>query len=49
MYDKLAKLQMRVARAILDVDLTVPPETIFSQLKLMTFPERVVYNKAIQM
>jgi len=31
MYDKLVKLQMRVARAILDVDLTVHPETKFSQ------------------
>jgi len=39
----------RAARAILDVDFTVPSETMFTQLKWMTFPERVVYHKAIQM
>jgi len=43
------KLQKRAARAILDVDVTVPSETMFTQLKWMTFPERVVYHKAIQM
>ena len=36
-------------RAILDVGFTVPSETMFTQLKWMTFPERVVYPKAIQM
>ena len=41
MEDKLVKLQTRAARAILDVD--------FTRLTLMTFPERVVYHKAIQM
>jgi len=25
------------------------PETMFTQLKWMTFPEQVVYHKAIQM
>ena len=49
MEDKLVKLQKRSARAILDVDVTVPSETMFTQLKWMTFPERVVYHKAIQM
>jgi len=49
MEDKLVKLQKRAARAILDVDFIVPLETMFTQIKWMTFPERVVYNKAIQM
>jgi len=45
--DKLIKLQNRAAIAILDF--TVPSETMFTQLKWMTFPERVVYHKAVQM
>jgi len=45
--DKLIKLQNRAAIAILDF--TVPSETMFTLLKWMTFPERVVYHKAIQM
>ena len=45
MEDKLVKLQKRVAGEILDVDVTVPSETMFTQLKWMTFPERVVYLK----
>jgi len=45
--DKLVKLQKRDARAILDVDFTVHSETMFTQLKWMTFPERVVYHKTI--
>ena len=47
--DKLVKLQKRAARAILDVDFTVPSETMFTQFKWMTFPERVVCHKAKQM
>ena len=47
--DKLVELQKRAARAISDVDFTVPSETMFTQLKWMTFPERVVYHNAIQM
>ena len=43
------KLQKRAAGAILDVDFTVPSLTMFTQLKRMTFPEQVVYHKAIQM
>ena len=46
--DTLVTLQMKAARAILDVDFTVPSETMFTQLKWMTFPERAVYHKAIQ-
>jgi len=49
MKDKLVKLQTRASIAILDVDCTVPPETLFTQTKWMKFPERVVYHKAIQM
>jgi len=49
MEDKLVKLRKRAARAILDVDITVPSETMFTRLKWMTFPERGVYHKAIQM
>jgi len=41
-------LKFQAARAILDVDFTVPLETMITQLKWMTFPERVVYHKAIQ-
>ena len=40
MGDKLVKLQKRAARAVLDVDITVPSETMFTRLKWMTFPER---------
>ena len=47
MEDKLVKLQKRAARAIVDVDFTVPSETKFTHFKWMTFPERVVYHKAI--
>ena len=39
MEDKLVKLQMRVARAILHVDFSVPSETMFTQLQWMIFPE----------
>jgi len=34
--------QKRAARAILDVDVIVPSETMFTQLKWVTFPERDV-------
>jgi len=49
MEDKLVTLQKRTARAILDVDGIVPSETMFTQLKWVTFPERGVYHKTIQM
>jgi len=38
----------QTARAILDEHFTVPSETMVTQLKWMTFSERVVYHKAIQ-
>ena len=49
MDNKLEELQKRAARAILDVDFTVPSETMFTQIKWMIFHEQVVYHKAIQM
>ena len=49
MEDKLVQLQKRAARAILDVYFNVPSESKFTQLKWMTFLERVVYHKTIQM
>jgi len=47
--EKLENFKKRAARAILDVEFTVPSETMFTQLKWMTFAKRVVYHKAIQM
>ena len=47
--DKLVKLQKRAARVILDCDFTTPSSLMFADLKWMTFPERVIYQKAIQM
>ena len=41
--------QKRVARIILDCEFSVPPFVLFSKLRWMTFPERVTYEKAIQM
>ena len=38
-----------LCRSVLDEDFTVPSETMFIQLEWMTFPERVVYHKAIQL
>jgi len=37
MEDSLIKLQKRAATAVLDVDFTVPSETMFTQLKWLTF------------
>ena len=34
---------------VLHVDFTGPSEAMFTQLKWITFPERVVYRKSIQM
>ena len=47
--DKIVRLQKRAARLILDQDFDTPSQLLFSQLKWMTFPERVIYQKAIQM
>ena len=49
MEDKFVKLQKRAARAILNVDFTVPSETMFTQLIWMRFPVQIVSHKAIQM
>ena len=46
---KIVKLQKRAARLILDCDFYTPSCMIFSELKWMTFPKRVLYQKAIQM
>ena len=42
-------LQKRAARSILDKPIETPSEEIFAELKWMTFPERVMYQKAILM
>mgnify|MGYP000435174630 FL=1 len=47
--EKLVKHQKRAARVILDCDFNTPSCMMFSELKWMTFPERVLYQKAIQM
>jgi len=41
---ELVRLQKRAARIIL-----VPSFVLFSKLRCMTLPERVIYQKAIQM
>ena len=46
---KLVRLQKRSARVILDCDFYTPSSTLFSDLKWMSFLERVIYMKAIQM
>ena len=47
--NKLVKFQKRSARLILDKDFTTPSTLLFSELKWMPFPDRVIYQKAIQM
>ena len=46
---KMCKTKKRAAIIILDCDYSVPSFVVFSKLKWMTFPERVIYQKAIQM
>ena len=46
--NKLVELQKMAARVILDCDFTTPLSLMFSESKWMTFPERVLYQKAIQ-
>jgi len=46
---KIVKPQKRAARVILDCDCYTPLCMMFAELKWMTFPERVLYQKAIQM
>ena len=42
-------LLKRAARIILDCDVSVPSIVLFSKHRWMTFPERVIYQKAIPM
>ena len=46
---KMVKLQKRAARVIIDCGFYTPSCMMFSELKWMTFPERGLYQKAIQM
>ena len=47
--DSVIKFQKRAARCILDKDFDSPSAEMFTELKWMTFPERVQYQKAILM
>ena len=47
--ETVIKFQKRAARCILDKDTDTPSEEMFSELKWMKFPERVIYQKAILM
>ena len=47
--DKLVKFQKRAARLILDLDYMTPSKILFEEIQWMTFPERVIYLKAVQM
>ena len=43
----IIKFQKRAARSILDKPIETPSEELFAELKWITFPERVLYQKAI--
>ena len=45
----IIKFQKRAVRSILDKPIETPSEELFAELKWMTFPERVMYQKAILM
>ena len=47
--DKLIQFQKRAARIILDKDYKTPSTELFTYLNWTTFPERVLYQKAIVM
>ena len=47
--NSVVKFQKRAARSILDKPLETPSIELFTELKWMMFPERVVYQKAILM
>ena len=47
--DSLIKFQKRAARLILDKDLETPSAELFAELKWLTFPERVKFQKAVTM
>ena len=45
--DKLIRFQKRAARLILDKDFTTPSKDLFKELNWLTFPERVIFQKAV--
>ena len=45
----VVKLQKRAARSILDKPIETPSVELFSELKWMMFPDRVIYQKAMLM
>lgn len=48
--ESIVRFQKRAARLILDIhDINTPSEFLFETLQWMTFPERVIYQKAILM
>ena len=47
--DKLTNSKKRAARLILDRDFSTPSAFLLSELKWMPFPDRVIYQKALQM
>ena len=47
--DSVIKFQKRAARCILDKDFDSPSAEMFTELKWITFTERVQYQKAILM
>ena len=47
--DSLIKFQKRAAILILDKDLETPSAELFAELKWLTFPERVKFQKAVMM
>ena len=47
--EKPAGLQIRLARVIIDCDVYTQSSTMVSDVKWMSFPERVIHMKAIQM
>jgi len=47
--EKIVRVQKRAGRLILNKDFDTPSTFLFSQLIWMTFQERVIYQKAIQM
>ena len=44
---KLVRFQKRAARLILDKDIDTPSSLLFRELNWLTFPERVVFQKAV--
>ena len=47
--ESMIKFQKRAARLILDKDLETPSAELFAELKWLTFPERVKFQKAVMM